>query len=742
MNLLRRIEGWLSNPLSLAATLISLLPIVLVFFYVQTYRLSVPFDDEWDLNGDVAVATADGTLTLPRLIPVNGGHRTLFTNLVTAVLTVVDSWNLETQGWFTPLIVLVTLGLLLLLFNRTERGVAMLALVPFSLLLFSVYRRYNWWSVRQSHWSLVNTFVIAVLLVVCRERLTWRALLLALVLGWCATFTSAAGMAIWPMIVVVLWLLGNRNWRYYGLWIVSGLISIGLYLHDSGMLTGLPSNSVPTGDQVLQMRLPALRDMAEFMYKYIGNGVLADPNYAGTAMSVGVLALALYLAHVLILWRARGAFRALVIWTSLAVFSLLSGLFIGLGRVSIAGADRAFTVQYIATAGMFWLALVALILISLRRLSQLKTRVARWMIAADVVVAFALICLYVYSSANALGTDALMWGRGLTLTASTRLQPQERCVLAYPFSRQSNCLGLIVNHVPKDLIYLDEIAERRLTIFATVTPESLLPAVFTPDSKVLLATPDAWLNIHVRDLLLASASESQFFHLVVKADTLAATSGAMKPLVQVASDASTANVSAFDDWAITAPQLWLLETPEAHDLAAPYIASLTRQHYFEIYRRDYLPPDTPRAFTLVGYTRLPEAPKVLFKFGTQIALQAWEVVGGVDAQRCDGVTLQSVWSTDSAIARSSNMVAVLTGSDGVGVARAEGVPSSLRMTQWQPDWLNLDRRTISVPCDLAPGDYSLLVGLHDPDNGKALPAVSADGSPVGDLLYLTTIHVH
>src|ERR1700712_3923718 len=122
MTILRRVEGWLSNPLYLAATLISLLPMILVFFYVQTYRLSVPFDDEWDLNGDIAIATADGALTLPRLIPVNGGHRTLFTNLATAVLTEFGRWNLETQGWFTPLIVLATYILVLMLFQRSERG--------------------------------------------------------------------------------------------------------------------------------------------------------------------------------------------------------------------------------------------------------------------------------------------------------------------------------------------------------------------------------------------------------------------------------------------------------------------------------------------------------------------------------------------------------------------------------------------------------------------------------------------
>ncbi len=741
MTVLRRLEGWLSNPLYLAATVASLVPIVLILFYVQTYRLSVPYDDEWDLNGDVAVATADGSLTLQRLIPVNGGHRTLFTNLATAILTAVGRWNLETQGWLTALIVLVTYGLLLLLFRRTERSALFLVLVPFSLLLFAVYRRYNWWSVRQSHWSLVNTFVIAIVLVVSRERLTGRAFALALVLGWCATFTSAAGMVVWPLIVVVLWLLGQRDWRYYLLWIVSGAISIGLYLHDSGMISGIASNSVPTGDPVLQAKLPLVRDMLEFLLKYLGNGIFSTVTYADTAMRVGLLALVLYLAQLLILWRLRHAWKPIVIWTALAVFSLLSGLLIGLGRVTIAGADRAFTVQYIAAAGLFWLALVALTVISAQRLRQSNRRAARWIVALDVIIAFVFLSFYLYSSAAALGDDAQEWKRSLVMAPESRLRPEEQCVLNYPFSRVSSCLGGITNHVPKDLIYLDEISERRLTIFASIQPQSLLPSTFTPDSKILLASTDAWLNIHTRDQLLAGSDDSQITHLVSNASTLESTSGAARPLTHVLSDALPASVQAFMDWATHSPQVWVLQIPEVGAQTEPFMTALRQQGYYEIYRRTFDSPDVPREFILTGYVHLSETPRPLYRFGTQVALQQWSVAGSVDVQRCESVTLQSIWSVESAVSRSYRLAIVLAGSDGVGVARTDGVPSATRMPLWQPNQLNLDRHAVSVPCDLPSGDYSLLVGMDDLDSHQALPITTAEGGSVGNLLYLTTLHV-
>jgi hypothetical protein len=60
---------------------------------------------------------------------------------------------------------------------------------------------------------------------------------------------------------------------------------------------------------------------------------------------------------------------------------------------------------------------------------------------------------------------------------------------------------------------------------------------------------------------------------------------------------------------------------------------------------------------------------------------------------------------------------------------------------WQPGWQYTDRRALGVPCDVPPGEYNLLLGVYDVQQVANLPVTLFDGTPVGDLLYLTTLVV-
>ena len=76
------------------------------------------------------------------------------------------------------------------------------------------------------------------------------------------------------------------------------------------------------------------------------------------------------------------------------------------------------------------------------------------------------------------------------------------------------------------------------------------------------------------------------------------------------------------------------------------------------------------------------------------------------------------------------------------VARTDAEPSGARTIDWDASTYHLDGRTLFIPCDLPPGDYPLLVGLHDLLTAEPLPAFTPDGSPAGsNLAYLTTLRV-
>jgi hypothetical protein len=57
------------------------------------------------------------------------------------------------------------------------------------------------------------------------------------------------------------------------------------------------------------------------------------------------------------------------------------------------------------------------------------------------------------------------------------------------------------------------------------------------------------------------------------------------------------------------------------------------------------------------------------------------------------------------------------------VAQGDGVPGylgALPTTLWQPGVSVLDRHGISLPAELAAGQYSLLIGWYDPQSGERL----------------------
>ena len=74
-------------------------------------------------------------------------------------------------------------------------------------------------------------------------------------------------------------------------------------------------------------------------------------------------------------------------------------------------------------------------------------------------------------------------------------------------------------------------------------------------------------------------------------------------------------------------------------------------------------------------------------------------------------------------------------------AQYDGIPGNglLPMTAWLPDDPVLDRIAISLPDDLAPGSYDLLIGIYQPASDLRLhvtagPGNSPDSIPLGQIL--------
>lgn len=602
MTILRRSLVWLSHPLHLLLTLLALAPILLVTVYVYSYRLPVPFGDEWRLNGRIAFAAADGNLTLHDLLVVYGGHRVFFTSLVTALSTLLTRWNVWYDGFVSLLLALLWFVLLIVLFRRLERRAAVFALVPISLLVFAVFRDYDWWSSRHTHWYFENLFITAILLLTV-NRLTGRGLAVVILLGWCATFTMATGMIAWPIILLILLLHGQRNWRIYALIVLLGAPSVVLYLHNSGMLAFVGSADVVEGTP-LAVQPPQLSLLLEFVFKFIGIGILFDPTRAGLTLIVGLAGTLIFVANVLVLVKASGNFKTVAPSIALAAFAFGTAIFTALGRAGAEGIQRVFTVQYGVAADMFWIGLAILMVITMARFyAGWKLHPGyRFGFAAGVLIAAALLGLYSYSSLRTVRESRSYWGHRLGLTDSRSRAPYRQCVEGFLFSRDDDCLKRIVIRPEIDFNMLDGLAARRLTIFADDPVRSLLPGTAEADSRVLLATSDAWLNVHIRDLLLSGVGDDRLFHVVVGGNHIEEAATIPQPLEQVVVDSAADAQSRFSAWLGNARQVWVLTTPDVEPQMTPYVDRLVERGYTPVETHDFQPPDAPLNLTLRGFS--------------------------------------------------------------------------------------------------------------------------------------------
>ncbi|MCL4237045.1 MAG: glycosyltransferase family 39 protein [Anaerolineae bacterium] len=197
----------------------------------------------------------------------------------------------------------------------------------------------------------------------------------------------------------------------------------------------------------------------------------------------------------------------------------------------------------------------------------------------------------------------------------------------------------------------------------------------------------------------------------------------------------------FADFLADAGRVWYIYGDEQLILrnVGPFLDVLHQE--FALHRAEKVLGDR-RAYHLREYRRIPDDLRDAAHFGEAISLQGWHLPDGVSVRACQDVPFESWWRALDAPSADLGIGLVLADASGQGVAKADAGPSGARTIGWAAGTYHLDGRALAVPCDLPPGDYSLLIGLHDLVTAEALPAFAPDGVPTGsNLVYLTTLRV-
>lgn len=128
-------------------------------------------------------------------------------------------------------------------------------------------------------------------------------------------------------------------------------------------------------------------------------------------------------------------------------------------------------------------------------------------------------------------------------------------------------------------------------------------------------------------------------------------------------------------------------------------------------------------------------------FSGELALYAWDLQQSTTIGACQPVTLRSWWRAEAPISTDYHLLLVMT-EEGQGVASTASSPANWDTHQWHAGSRFVDEHTLEVPCDIAPGEYSLLIGVYDAETIELLPVSHPDGTPIGEYYYVTALTVN
>lgn len=704
-------------------SLCSLIPLILVSVYVSHHVYTVPINDQWNSvtddpsSVDIAIKTANNSLTFYDLYEQHTNHRIVTGKLLTALAVVVAQWDLRFEAAAT--LGLITLNLILVgtLFASHNTRLAAGMLVVFSALLFSIRQTYILVQGFMSVWPFVEFFFIAAVWVLYRFAVGWRALAVSSILAVCATFSLATGLTVWPALFVGLWLRGYRKASHYIYWIIIALLAVFLYFADYRA-----ENNTEVGSY-------SLAERATFVMVNLGTAFVSEditPVNYGPGMTMGFIGLALFAANAFYLWRSRHHLTRYGAWITLSIYAIGASGLISLGRAN--DLSKALLFQYTVNSIVFWIGTISLTVLNSWHLWQQKG--LRWpqeiLMRANLVALAALVLAYIPANLASYGQ------------VRRNMPAYETCLMNYPIDLNERCFwgaGRIARpDVPPEDHYqrVTQLAIHRLNVFADM-PEASALRDYQPDSPLIIDAPRAWQHYHILDRVpeAVPVDPANVLHLL--------SAGQPDHVVDVLGPQTqfteTENIqerqTAVQEFVGDAEQIWYLSAEENPEVQQYLDAQMGIVQHHPPYENPRLP------FSITEYR--PFTP--LYYFGEMISLQSWALQDSVEVEACQEVRLLSQWSAQAPPPEIYSMTLVLTDEQGVGVARQDGNPSAVLTRQWQPGWIYEDERTLIIPCEIEPGAYPLLIGLYDFETLEALPVTTTDGALLGDQLYLTTLNV-
>ncbi len=704
-------QRWLSQPHHLASVLLSLLPIFLVYVYIDTYSINAPVNDQWLDSLDIAVATQDGTLTLDDITRVYYGHRAVFTNGFTAFLAYTTNWQVGLELALSFGLAIGRLMLAVLIFRAVCPQMTYMVLLPFSLLIFSMLHYLIWLSGIYSVWHFVSFFSLAAVLVLTQFGVGWHTLSLAAVFAVCASFSQGSGIVTFPILALTLWMFGYRHWKYYGFWLGVAALTLFVYFYNSEIGVGGETSETSA---TINLRDPF--KLIEFVLAFLGNPFTYNLN-TETPTYIGGIGVGLLILNMVYLWRTQKNLKRIAPFMTMAGYASSIAVIVYMTRYR---EDRfIYTIEqrYALVSTTLWLAVIGTGVLVWWQAHQQKKK-TRWedmLPPANLMVATLLLVFYLLANIWNLQATAFRYQYVL----GEKFPPHETCLLDFPLKRDFACVrgSVPLGEASEDDIY--RMAYYELGVFDGRQQRiTLLPENYREGSPIILDTPARWMNAYLRRWYLAEIDEDVLFHVApeaveVSTDTL---SPPLEPLVTGYDEATSDLLAAFIGDNNT---VWYVRTRETQANEAAVYEVLTRLGYLPT-----VIPSTDYRFNnelfIVRYESAPQTLEEIQLFGEVISLQN-VTLPETDVAACETVQVLSWWTVTTppdANAVYGLHLALMDENMQVIVENASGltpVPSVF----WSVGQFYLDDRSLTLPCDLSEGIYQLQLSIENA--GQQLP---------------------
>ncbi|CBN56453.1 MULTISPECIES: hypothetical protein [Kamptonema] len=394
-----------------ALLIIYLIPLALLMGFVASFSVNFPVHDQWRLVS-LFDKVAVGNATFEDFWALHSNHRIVFPKIIITILAFISNWNINYEICLSICFSIVTFAAMYKLSSSQakNRGDSLfhLANLLTCLWVFSLVQHENWLWGFQLAWFLVNLCVtIAIFILSFESKLlpNFRLSIAAICCG-IASFSLAQGLLSWlaviPSVVAVGGSIAQIRKRL-SIWILLFVGTCTLYLIDYHPKRQLSIISL------LEKPLVTVN----YFFNLLGSPIVRLPVISGLVGLIIFLLFVFFVFHFIknFITANYDRDRDAAPWLSLGLFSVLSAIFITVGRARF-GANHAIESSRYTTVSIFLLiAIIQLWLLFNKENHIVKVRLSQLIYK---VFAGILICIIFLNSQQAIAQSqaALSYRQG------------------------------------------------------------------------------------------------------------------------------------------------------------------------------------------------------------------------------------------------------------------------------------------------------------------------------------------